>query len=258
MGRPPSDKSLKITHEAWIACEKIIASDLVFRHVIPIDHRYLILAIGAPHKVLVDEASHMKLLMRLQETKGSMEFQEDLLQYYASNHGGLNEYKHHKWTRRNVSDIASHFKRDEALDEEQLALRNKRKTEVFTSGLAQRIVMHRLRRVGRYDPEHQQNVGSQGGKADLRMLGHVKNRCGDRPRDIPAAMLHDLLVLFGGYRPFCGAVLPLVDDQAVVQDVAAYLIADNSFILMASARIRAALPLGLRAPVDVRGAARRI
>ena len=61
MGRPPSDKSLKISHEAWIACEKIIASDLVFRHVIPIDHRYLILAIGAPHKVLVDEASHMKL-----------------------------------------------------------------------------------------------------------------------------------------------------------------------------------------------------
>ena len=234
MGRPPSDKSLKITNEAWIACEKIIASDLVFRHVIPIDHRYLILAIGAPHKVLVDEASHMKLLMRLQETKGSMEFQEDLLQYYASNHGGLNEYKNHKWTRRNVSDIASHFKRDEALDEEQLALRNKRKPEVFTSALAQRIVMHRLRRVGRYDPEHQKNVGSQGGKADVRMLGHVKNRCGDRPRDIPAGMLHDLLVMFGGYRPFCGAVFPLVDDQAVVQDVAAYLIADNSFVLKPS------------------------
>ena len=171
MGRPPSDKSLKITNEAWIACEKIIASDLVFRHVIPIDHRYLILAIGAPQKVLVDEASHMKLLMRLQETKGSMEFQEDLLQYYASNHGGLNEYKNHKWTRRNVSDIASHFKRDEALDEEQLALRNKRKPEVFTSALAQRIVMHRLRRVGRYDPEHQKNValfGSQGGQSCFR------------------------------------------------------------------------------------------
>eukprot|EP01045_Picozoa_sp_COSAG04_P030949 COSAG04_NODE_5553_length_1572_cov_1.186015_1_plen_82_part_10 len=34
----------------------------------------------------------MKLLMRMQETKGTMEFHQDLLRYYATNHGGLNEY----------------------------------------------------------------------------------------------------------------------------------------------------------------------
>ena len=36
---------LKISHEAWVACERIIESDLVLRHVIPIDQRFLVRSI---------------------------------------------------------------------------------------------------------------------------------------------------------------------------------------------------------------------
>eukprot|EP01044_Picomonas_judraskeda_P007662 COSAG03_NODE_836_length_5676_cov_6.651605_1_plen_134_part_00 len=33
---------LRIPHEAWVACERIIESDLVLQHVIPIDQRFLV------------------------------------------------------------------------------------------------------------------------------------------------------------------------------------------------------------------------
>jgi hypothetical protein len=224
--------SLRISHEAWMACEKIVASDLVLRHIVPIDHRYLILAIGAPMSVLIDEASHMNLLMRLQESKGAMEFHEDLIHFYASNHGGLNEYKNHKWLRRNVSDIHSHFKQDKDLDAEHMVLRKRRVMEVFTSALCQRLVMHRLNRAGRYNPEHQQSVGEAGGHPDMRVLEKVKNRCDlAHPKAIPAPLVHELMTLFGGYRPNAGAIFPTVRDEAVVAHAAAYLIADNTFIL---------------------------
>ena len=37
-----SSLKLRISHEAWVACERIIESDLVLRHVIPIDQRFLV------------------------------------------------------------------------------------------------------------------------------------------------------------------------------------------------------------------------
>ena len=231
-GRPSPNMSLKVSHEAWMACEKIVASDLVLRHVIPIDHRYLILAIGAPMAVLIDEADQMKLLMRLQETKGSMEFHQDLIHFYASNHGGLNEYKKHKWLRRNAADIETHFKADQDLHPDRLELRNKRKKEVFTSGICQRLVMNRLQRVGRYSPSHQQSLTDAGGNPDALMLKKVQDRCDlSHPKEIPAPMVHELLTLFGGYRPNAGAIFPQVRGEPVVAQVASYLIADNGFIL---------------------------
>ena len=35
-------RRLRISHEAWVACERIAEADLVLRHVIPIDQRYLV------------------------------------------------------------------------------------------------------------------------------------------------------------------------------------------------------------------------
>ena len=58
-----------------MACKAITDADLHLQHAIPIDQRYLILAIGAPQDVLIDEAREMELLMRLQESKGALEFQ---------------------------------------------------------------------------------------------------------------------------------------------------------------------------------------
>ena len=60
-GKETSAK-LMISHEAWMACEMIVEADLVLRHVIPIDQRFLIIAVGAPVNVLVEEAAHNRTL----------------------------------------------------------------------------------------------------------------------------------------------------------------------------------------------------
>ena len=64
--------------------------------------------IGAPHNVLVEEASTIKLLMRMAESKGAMEFHPDLVHYYASEHGGLNEYSNRVWKRREGQNLVNH------------------------------------------------------------------------------------------------------------------------------------------------------
>ena len=143
-----------------------------------------IIAVGAPHHVLVEEAGMTKLLMRLAESKGAMEFHPDLLQYYAYNHGGLNEYKNLVWKRRDGTDLMSHFKADEDLSDEELALRQARYNQVFTSALAQRLVLSRLQRKAKYSPMDQMSLAKKGNKGasrmtpDARVIMHVKHRTG--------------------------------------------------------------------------------
>eukprot|EP01047_Picozoa_sp_COSAG01_P086258 COSAG01_NODE_19315_length_1018_cov_0.784548_2_plen_99_part_00 len=60
------DRSTRVSHECWMCCERILASDLCMKHVIPIDGRNIIIAVGARHEVLADEAQATKLLMRMQ------------------------------------------------------------------------------------------------------------------------------------------------------------------------------------------------
>ena len=55
------------------------------------------------------------------------------MKYFASNHGGLNEYKNRVWKRREGNDLRDHFKEDEGLDERQLAARKARLQRVFVS-----------------------------------------------------------------------------------------------------------------------------
>ena len=255
------NSGMRISHESWMACEKMVTADLCLRHAIPIDGRQLIVAVGAPHSVLVDEAQQMKLLMRMQETKGTMEFHQDLLRYYATNHGGLNEYRRtpplvdvngemvpdaayptdqyyqgpHLAPRGGEAGLAEHWKYDEDLTEDQLAARTKRQQKVFTSAVAQRLVMNRLQRLGRYDPDHQMQLAAKAGKGfnapDFRCLQHIANRSVVRHRDIPASMLHDLLTLFGGYRPQNQAVFPMARGEAVIAHIAKQVQADDQFIL---------------------------
>ena len=70
LDRAPVNAKLRISHEAWMACEQIVSADLCLRHAVSLDCKTLILAFGAPHSILVEEAKEMKILMRLQETKG--------------------------------------------------------------------------------------------------------------------------------------------------------------------------------------------
>jgi hypothetical protein len=191
--------TMRVSHEAWMCCEKILASDLCMKHVIPIDGRHLIVAVGARHKILVEEAEVVEMLMRMQETKGAFEFHPDLIRFYSSNHGGLNEFQSGNWQRRDASEMATHWKPDEQLNELQLEIREERSQAVFTSAQCHRLVRHRLKRLGRYDPDHIMQLASRPG-ADARVLSHISNRAVTKHRTISASLLHDVLVLFGGYR----------------------------------------------------------
>jgi hypothetical protein len=240
--------SLKVSHEAWMACEKIVAADLVLQHAIPIDQRYLIVAIGARHDVLVDEASYTKMLMRLQESKGSLPFHEDLIKYYACNHGGLNEYSNKVWVRRGGSQLPKHFTADEDLDPRDLEERATNALKVFTSGSAQRLVMNRLNRKARYSPEHQLSVASKtkGSSAlgsstgpHVSQAKRIRSRCqsghhahGRGQRAITAQILHELLITYGAYRPQSANVFPKSPtDEAIVSKMCDSIIRDDQFVL---------------------------
>jgi hypothetical protein len=252
-----ANAKLRVSHEAWMACENIVGADLCLRHAIPIDGKRLIIAIGATHQVLVDEASEMKLLMRMQESKGAIEFHEDLLHYYCSNHGGLNEYVaeappgvegygegfeglpsgYHTGFHlqpRNLDDLTEHWKHDEQLTPERLAVRMKQNEHVFTSALAQRLVMNRLNRLGRYSPDSLLQLGDEGKGADMKSLKHVVHRSVLRHRDIPASMLSEMLTLFGGFRPANAAVFPTFRGMAAVSHLAKTVHHDDQFILKPS------------------------
>lgn len=259
--------SMRISHEAWMACEKIVTADLCLKHAVTMDGKKLIVVVGANHSVLVDEAQQMKLLMRMQETKGTMEFHQDLLRYYATNHGGLNEYVdkppdplppdypsdlYHQGPHlapRDPKSLEEHWKYDEDLTPEALAKRKKDHQKVFTSAIAQRLAMNRLHRLGRYDPDHAMNLAAKGGKGEkgpeYRVLNHVSNRSVVKHRDIPASLLHDMLTLYGGYRPQNQAVFPLSRGEAVIAHIAKQVQADDQFILK---------PTGLDSHKKVHGA----
>eukprot|EP01047_Picozoa_sp_COSAG01_P002892 COSAG01_NODE_81_length_27820_cov_22.659753_8_plen_958_part_00 len=84
-------RDVRISHEAWSVADKCEACDLHIKHELSADKSRLILIIGAPYDVLIDEAGQRRLLMRMQETKGHIDFHIDLIPFFASNHGGLNE-----------------------------------------------------------------------------------------------------------------------------------------------------------------------
>lgn len=172
------------------------------------------------------------------ETKGALEFHSDLMKYYASNHGGLNEYKNGNWQRRDISEMESHWLLDDQLEEHQLQIRREREQRIFTTALAQRLVMSRLRRLGRYNPDHSLQLALQGGSGksapDLKILKHVSNRAVVKHRNITATLLHDMLTMFGGYRPQNLTVFPTARGEAVIAKLCKAVVADDQFVLKTS------------------------
>jgi hypothetical protein len=77
------DDGRHVSHECWLMAEKIVSADLSFRIILPFHGKHVILAVGASHDILVDEAHTMKLQMRLQETKGTMAFNKELVRYFG-------------------------------------------------------------------------------------------------------------------------------------------------------------------------------
>ena len=137
-----------------------MSCELSFRAVLPVDRKVIVIAVGAAYDILVDEAHHTRIFMRLQETKGSMEFHEDLIRYYASNHGGLNEYQNGQWIKRDSSLVEQHWKPWKELASEDQENQHKRNRRIFTSSLKQQLVLSRLQRRAGYDPEHAMNLSA--------------------------------------------------------------------------------------------------
>lgn len=252
-----------ISHEAWLITERLRACDFKLKHSISLDGTQLIIRIGAPTDVLINEAHHTKIKMRLQETKGQLEFHQDLLRFYATNHGGLNEFHSNRWVRRDPTRAANWAAKStitadqqaEALQEEleiqkkkdimnrqddekevvvgQVSERARRRDllqsrqTVFTSGLAQRLVLSRMKRVGLVNLEQYMHAGQP-----EEVLRHVKKRATGKVDELYASKLTELLLVHGAMRPDHKSVFPTNEaGEAVVSKLGGLLQMDPDFVL---------------------------
>eukprot|EP01051_Picozoa_sp_SAG22_P008353 SAG22_NODE_632_length_8376_cov_4.201160_2_plen_508_part_00 len=227
-GDPPNPQDLDtaVSHECWMFCERAIASDLIIESILPIDGKTIIITVAADYDVLVDEADTTNILMRLQETKGAIPFRKDLIRYYNSNHGGLTEYRDGIWEKRDPNNAEDgHWKNLNEMSEDEIAELESENLKIFPSGLAQRLVMSRLRRRAHYDPDWMMSI-SDASKAARHVKRNIKTQ-----KNVPATILHEALICVGGYRPGGNNTFPVVDGREVVTDVSKMCVADPNIIL---------------------------
>ena len=243
-----------ISHEAWLIAERLRACDFKLEHSISLDGTQLIIRVGAPMEVLINEAHQTKIQMRLQETKGQLEFHQDLLRFYATNHGGLNEFKLNQWVRRDPTKAANWAKADVTADHAKSAgsapAKERREHEevqtgvqaserarrqalmesrrsVFTSGLAQRLVLSRMKRVGLVNLEQYMSAGQPD-----ELLRFVKKRCAGGGDELYASKLSELLLVHGAMRPDHKSIFPPNErGEAVVSQLGGLLQMDPDFVL---------------------------
>jgi hypothetical protein len=86
--------------------------------------------------------------------------------------------------------------------------------------------------VGRYSPSHLKSLSSAGAHLDVKALEQLLQRCDlQHPKKVSAPLVNELLLLYGGYRPNAAEIFPTIRGEPVVAQVAAYLVADNTFVL---------------------------
>eukprot|EP01052_Picozoa_sp_SAG31_P020617 SAG31_NODE_1559_length_7882_cov_4.247591_2_plen_417_part_00 len=227
------DDDRQVSHECWLMAEKIVTADLAFRIVLPVHGRHIILAVGARHDILVDEAHAMKMQMRLQETKGTMPFNRELIRYFASNHGGITEYRGGRWIARDVKLFENdrHFKPEEDFTEQDQQVQKELDEKVFSSGMAQRLVWSRLIRKGRCDP--MKMLARKNDSKSTKTLSLLQKRAAAK-KQIPGSFFVEVLDCRGGYRPKNAQVFPKGGDnfdRDVVAQIATLTTVDSNFIL---------------------------
>jgi hypothetical protein len=92
LGVMSDPKQRRIPHETWTLAHRLWAADMHVMYTISVDENDIILEIGASHSVLAETAQEMKIGLRLEISRGALTFHKDLIKFYASNHGGLNEW----------------------------------------------------------------------------------------------------------------------------------------------------------------------
>ena len=221
-----------ISHEAWATADRCLACDLEIAHHLTADRRHVMITLAATVDVLAEEAKLSRMHMRMAETKGMMEFHPDLLSFYSSNHGGLNEtYKGdggiYKWQPRDLAKAADWNVRPTT----NVDLRDpegwKQGAKLFTSAHAQTLVMKRMQRLGRIDPYLQSHCPST-----TTALKYMKSRvCSAKRKRVTAEKVHELLLAYGGYRPHSADIFPKVLGAPVVHQLAEACLRDPMFIL---------------------------
>lgn len=209
---------MPITHECWAFCHRCLASDIDISHHMTGDGKHIIVCLAATVDCLVQEAKRGGTVMRLAETKGTMFFHQDLIHFFAANHGGLNECtledNHTKWLPREPR-LATEWSYRPPLDAEgkmPWEFPGDRSHKVFTSAHAQMLVMRRLKSHARIDPSMQKHAPDP--RAAMKRVKHRVAR--SKKQKVTAEMCHDLLLSHGGFRPHNRDVFPKVQGKAVV------------------------------------------
>ena len=214
---------------------RCLACDIEVSHHVTADRRHLIITLAATIDTLIQEARLSHTQMRLAETKGSLAFHPDLVTFYASNHGGLNEAPvaestgKTQWRPRDESKAPDWAKRpDPDPSGKSLWEDPKSKTRhIFTSALAQELVLKRMRRLAHIDPDQQRHSPDPG-----HAIRFIKSRIAKKKKKkVTAEDCNELLLSHGGYRPHSRDIFPKVQGKPVVSLLAEAYLKDPMFVL---------------------------
>ena len=158
---------LSAPRECVDTCLRLWAADVEIKLTTGASQEELYVQVGCAYEVLVDEASVLKPMMRLQATKGCVEFKSEFIPHFA----------------------VSQFVADPCT------------AHCFTSGLCQRLTWNRMARVAGLDLEENEHMLPR-----AKSLQYMKDQLEDNGT-IRANRVRDLLVTHGGFRPNCASIL---------------------------------------------------
>ena len=183
----------KVTKECIDACQRLWAADLDLKHQLGSTGDEIFTTVGASYEILVDEANQLRPRMRLKHSKGSTPFTSEMIPHYTPC----------------------------MIDEVRL------RQTCFSSGIRQRLVLSRMKRIAAYDPEELQHYPA---KEDT--LEHVQKSIQHHKR-ITAHELREMLITHGGFWPHVA-----IDIGQEVADLAEQVLADPHFICIPTDKLK--------------------
>eukprot|EP01052_Picozoa_sp_SAG31_P014606 SAG31_NODE_914_length_11058_cov_13.316270_7_plen_549_part_00 len=181
----------RLSYECVEICQRCWAADLYLDVCVTSTKREVLVKLGAPYEVLAKEATEMKLLMRLKDTKGAHAFQQEFMTHYTPNRFS-DELQEHGYA------------------------------SPFTSGHRQRIILNRLERVAGIDLLDRISMPPKD-----EALDHVISALSSN-KTIRAQEIKTMMSTHGCFRPHVEHVKEL---GPKIKELAAALVMDKNFIV---------------------------